>query len=338
MGILITEKWSARRGKFDANLRGWVQSAAYEVSGATDSATARNAVNGLIGATFVQGVIPVNFNDPHPSYTHLRCTSIEPAETGFNFFTVAIQWTLPPGGDATSSDIPLNQPLKICWEPGVWSEPSEIDAEGNPILNMAGDPVEPPVSLEKKTTILVVKKWQPYYDPVQAVTFQNAINQDQFTIAAQPQAIVVPPGQCMCQSIRPEEEYTLYANFVVCSYRFAFRPNNTAVSGVAADAWDIRLLNAGYNGWFTDPSSGSPAKGRLYFKGSPVGAAVPLDATGKPVGPGFTVSEGNYPVIANPHPPVVGTNVDIETRTVNGVSLTYLHYLRGIFLPFAGLV
>lgn len=324
MSTLLTEKWSMRTGRFDAKLRAWAHTRVYEVNNCPDEFTARS----LLG---------IKLNDPHELNTHLRCTSIDPKQTGFRFWQIPVVWTIPCGGDATSNDDPLSQPIEIEWEPGVWSEASEIDATGKPILNMAGDPVDAQ-PIDYPTMTLVVYKWVPFYDPVQSVNYLGAINSDTFTVAAQPQAIIVPPGQCRCSGIRPEGRYTLNSVFVEEVSRFVFRPNNTPVSNVQADAWDLRILNQGYNGWFTDPATSKPAKGKFFRNGTEATSPVLLDASGIPIEKGITVSFAQKTAIANPNPPVAGTDVFLETQNIGGVKQVFLHYNRGKRLPFSSLV
>jgi hypothetical protein len=149
----------------------------------------------------------------------------------------------------------------------------------------------------------------------------------------------VPPGQCRCQIIKPAEAYTLNAKFNRVVYRLTMRPNQTEYSKVQADAWDIRLLNQGFNGWYTDPSSNKPAKARFNMPDG-TEAVVPLllDETGKPILAGVTVGKGRAAAIANPNPPKAGSDVDLEIQNIGGTKQVFLHYFRGKFLPFTGLV
>ena len=331
---LVTEKWSGRRGRFDYRLQQWVSGRVYEISQCADEFTARAALANLSPA--------ITVNCAHPLNKTLVCTSLEFRETGFNFFTADAAWTIPNGGDATASDDPLSQPLEIDWEPALYSEASEIDAENDPMVNMAGDPF-PALPMDRKTVCLVVKKWQPYYDVVQATTYMGAINSDQFTIDdAGNQQIVVPAGECRCESIKPEGPYTLHAKFAKVIYRFSFRPNNTASSGVAEDAWDIRLVNQGYQGWYTDPATNKPARGAFYLNGERVTEPVLLDATGVPIQAGVKVTRAARSPICNPYPPTVNKQVWLETQTLGSgtgsTTVVFCHYLRGQYLPFTGLV
>lgn len=333
MAVSVTEDWRGRGGGFDADLMKWVSTRVYEVAFCPDEFTARAS-------------IPIALNDVHPLNANLKCVNIDAKPAGFNFYRVTCKFIVPPGGDATSSDDPLSQPIKISWEPSTWSEMSEIDAEGNPLVNCAGDPLEPQ-SMEWPTIQLVVRKNVPAYDPSVAVTYQSAINSDTFQISGNNINLQIPPGQCRCRGIRPEEEYTLNATFNTIIARFDFRPNNTDQSDVAADAWDLRILNAGYNCYYDanemgDDDDVNAQLGPIYFNGDKVTSPVPLDDAGVPIGDGYTVTAYGYTPIESPAVP----NVEFEYQTVGGdgddddnaVTLVYLHYKRGKSLPFTGLV
>jgi hypothetical protein len=326
MAIQVTERWSDRRQTYSHDLHQWQAQRVFEVSSCNNEAVARAAVTGAFG---------VYLGGPHDLSNVMVCTSMDPVQTGFRFWRVPCVWTIPCGGVAPSSDDPLHQPIKISWVPGSWSEPSEIDAVSVPMLNMAGDPFDPPATIEYPTMVLVVKQWAPFFDPIRASNYQNAINSDTFTIQGNPQRIVVPPGQCRCKGIFPMGEYCLSSHFVEQQYRFEFRPNNTALSKVPGDAWDIRRLNQGFNGWYKDSKTGA-TRGRLWKNNAEISTPELLDQSGKPVDPGVTV-QGETP-IANPNPPRNGKDVRIETQKIGKFQQVFLHYRRGVPRPFSGLV
>lgn len=75
---------------------------------------------------------------------------------------------------------------------GAASEPRYYDVDQNPLLNSAGDPVDPPPSTEHQSLFIDVIRVESYYNLELAVEYQNTVNEDTVSF---PGLGKIQPGQ-----------------------------------------------------------------------------------------------------------------------------------------------
>lgn len=217
-------------------------------------------------------------NDSHPWDVLLLAQQPTVTREGFNLYLVSVDYVrLGGSGSNPDPNDPLNAPLVYRWEMGNTTESVDQDAEGNAILNSAGERFDPPPTKNIGTLFLTVRRNEPSYDPAIALTFQNKRNSDPF-FGAQ-------PGQALCLSIAPNAEYAEDAEYIPVDYHFEFR----------ADKFRHRIMDQGLNGWFND--NGTLKLAPFYMNITDrAGAAVLLDGTGKPIESSIKVAGNETPV------------------------------------------
>jgi hypothetical protein len=174
-------------------------------------------------------------------------------------------------------DVSLHQknPLdnRIELNPG-WAQFEEAvdrDINGNPILNTAGVPYNPPVMRDVSRPILTLIRNEQSFDPSVAETFKDKTNEDVFYGYA-------PKLVKMHDIVGTELFHPACARYVRVNYETHFKP----IRGGQAYGWTRDILSAGYQ---------QIVGGKLVpilSKGVPVTEAVPLDASGAQLAVGGT--------------------------------------------------
>ena len=272
MDVEVTEQWSER--KLSKQSGRFVASRTYFVSGVTDESHA-----------LVAGGVPQQ-NDAHPLNAAMLCEgpSIRQALSPTTYL-VSCTYSIPPDGDHHfDDDDPLSQPMRLHWTDGSTSEAIDRDIDGNPIVDSARDGFDPPLMEQFSTLFVAVSRYQPYYDPQQAILFANAVNNAELTLSG---IGTVAARQMRCQSILPSEPYDVGINetnpgIVHVTYRFEFRED-----------WRRRVMDMGFRG--------NTASGKLEihdFEGNPVSTPVRLDSRGTPFSANYQLGEqGASPVL-----------------------------------------
>jgi len=75
---------------------------------------------------------------------------------------------------------PLERPPEVSWEGERLEEVADLDRNGNPILNTAGQPYDPPLMRDYKLRTLVYTRNEAAYDDAQARAYEDLINTDPF--------------------------------------------------------------------------------------------------------------------------------------------------------------
>lgn len=77
---------------------------------------------------------------------------------------------------------PLDRPAEVSWDSTTISIPIQYDVFGNLIENSAGDPFDPPVSIEESRIILRMTKNLSTFDPLFYLNYHNKVNDRVWTV------------------------------------------------------------------------------------------------------------------------------------------------------------
>lgn len=330
MAAVVTENWSDYRWQ-----RGVRGSRAFVITGVASETEARTAL-----ATY-----GVAFNGQFPTESRLRADEPDVGQLGpAGQYRASVEYTRSDQGEKTArEDDPLDEPPKIMWEPGILSEPSDVDAYANPIVNTAYFPLEGGASAEVMYGVLTVTKVQSTFDVSMMFAFANKVNSDTVAI---PLAGTVAPGQMLCRSIRPTHEYDQNATYVRVAYQFWVRQGNLQDTDGLYDSWKHRLLNAGRMGrWnnggtktvgpFVSADAAGRGDGRYTDRPEPTlltSAGVPFDATAWVLGGAGTDPLTTKAPVAPATGMVVATTL-LESTT----NAVFLKYYKHKSAAFAGL-
>lgn len=301
MALLVTKKWSGRSNSGDE------AEDVYEVSG----------VNNLAEARVAPGI--PQLNNGYSEDPKLKAMKPQATVRGFGLYEVRVRFAIPPqGGFTDETDVdPINRRAKYEWLIGSTSEPIELAADGDdpfkvPMLNAAGDPLDPPTQEDFPSQRIRARKFLPDFDLPTALDFMFTTNTDAFQILGRWNVAV---GQARVESVKPLGEYDSTSTVFDCELIMEFR----------RDGFQFRSLNAGYNGWWDD--NGTKKPGAFYNTNE----RVRLDETGKPLNTNqLVVNASGSPVAAVSAPTSYAPSV--LTASANATFVLYQRRKRA-FAP-----
>jgi len=184
--------------------------------------------------------------EQHPADPWLFVTSITSSQgTGPFHYKVAVNYV--------SVGNPLEQPMEIEWLHNITNELVDREATGKAITNSANESFDPPITKEVYDLVLRLKRNEELFNPINAVKYTGAINNDNFVCPADYSGTTVqyPPGVVKCTLLKgiPKRAATLYYHEV--HYEFQFRlgeieetePGTWEVLGLG---WKKRILDQGF--------------------------------------------------------------------------------------------
>lgn len=124
---------------------------------------------------------------------------------------------------------PVERPIKVSWSFARFERPVIVDLDGVPVLNSAGDPFDPPLTIDDSRPILTIVRNEQGFDPLLAYQFKDAVNADAFW--------GVGPGIVKVLDI--SDELTKDPDigwYHVVTYQFEFNP----------DGWQAHIADLGY--------------------------------------------------------------------------------------------
>lgn len=338
MAITYTESWSQ---SFSEDLDTRELTIELHVVSDDDVLTTFNyqtATHATSGAAFPN---KGDFRGEDPRYRLHRYSA--PSFEGPRYAKVSTVWKTGPFGGEQEEDDPLNVGTRYRWRPVTQSEPTDADADGNPLLNSAGDPFAGTVPGYINTYIVEATRNEAAFDPAFAVSFQNKINQAAFQLAGQ----AINAGEALCTGIFPPSDYKLDDEYVPVTYQFEIRERLTLFNGQRLTAFCHRILDQGRRGWIYGTS-----KVAIYDRNgelsnpSPVAQDVPLDE-GVPIGEPADSGKNFWSINPEFDPPDRGweknNRVSVppllaqdKSNDVNN-PVTFLYYKRFQETDFSGL-
>jgi hypothetical protein len=315
MAVLVT--WKVSESRF---VSGESAYRVYEVTGVA------NELEALSACQYQQGT-------SHPSDSRLLARVPEVTTlAGKTLYRVAVTWYRPKGTTTPPGTTKLGT-RTMEWDIGNTTEPIDIAANGEAILNSAGSRFEPPPSSTITTMHLNVSRWESTFDPIKAMIYSNKVNIDQFSIFDHRGTMIgtVEPGQIKCDSIT-EAGYDEAEDIFRVRYTFELRELG----------FDHRILDTGNYGWFGNPAQ----EGKFIAADGEVLTNVRLDGTGKPMDSRIKVRQSKTDIVgatpvARPARtpqlwPMFSPNSD-GSGAANLGDATYLFYQRYARLSFHGL-
>jgi hypothetical protein len=228
-----------------------------------------------VGAKAVLAAVPVAFRD---AYTNGLAAAAPGYETDTGAFCQAknAQCTSPDGRTWTvtvdyapfdpnsqQDENPLDEPPQMDWDAADFEEVVEQDVDGNPVINSAGDPFDPPLTRDNSYPILVITRNEATFSPGLAYSYRNKVNAATFFGSG--------PRTVRCRPIVGKKQYhAAFGTYYQVTYRFEFNP----------DGFDKNVLNQGLR-----RKAGTDRKAITTKEGQPISSPVPLDADGVPLDP-----------------------------------------------------
>lgn len=184
---------------------------------------------------------------------------------------------------------PLERPIELSWDGAQFERIADIDADGKPIVNSAGDLFDPPVTIDDSRPILSITRNERYFDPDLADMFRDAVNLDEW-FGFPPETVKV--AKLVARLTKDQD----IGYFYVVSYEFA----------INRDGWVRKILDQGFRELNGD---GTATKAIVDKKGQPLSAASLLNGEGK------KLAVGSEPV-------------SLEFKTYKRVSFALLNLTR----------
>jgi len=207
--------------------------------------------------------------DPHPTQYLLKAARPHIATVCPTFFNVKVNYSTRPNVSSTQEDDPLDEPAVYSWSDAASTEPVDEDADGNALVNAAGEPFDPPLTKDFEDPVLTITRNQASFDPDVKLDYGNSVCAEVFWGAA--------IGRARMTSIKGDEQAGSPA-YWTCVYVIQFR-FLTATDTPASKAWYWRVLNHG----FRYIGSGSKTYAFLDTNGQPLSQPSLLAADGSPL-------------------------------------------------------
>jgi len=141
----------------------------------------------------------------------------------------------------TKAAHPLDEPMKVRWSNEITSEPIDTDIHGNPIVNTAGLPFEPPIQEQVYDTRLTIVRNEATFDGVRMAAYRNTVNSKPFRGA--------PPRTCRMVNIEAEEIIEAEWAYYRVTYEIVYRDSTLPANCKHIDAYGNEVSSGEYLGW-----------------------------------------------------------------------------------------
>ncbi len=229
----------------------------------------------------------------HPNHAYCRCVrrSCRPESPGQKKHWIFTAEYSTKWGEINEN--PLLDPAVTEWSTETFQVPVAKAIDGEPILNSAGDPFDPPAEKDDSRWTSVTRKNVPPTVPQWIFAYQDAVNSDTFTI----DGIDIGVGWAKISAIHLSEvQERNEVKYRVLTLTMHYRGEGETVgsgsgsygSGSGSDEvypWELQLLDAGMRE-IDDKGSGASGKMRNIKNpgdGQEVSAPIKLDGEGHAV-------------------------------------------------------
>lgn len=288
-------------------------------------------------AVLAHGDFPVANNSPWPNnpLDSRKCLTFGIKHVAGREWEVIGNFQIPLNGQPEHEEDPEENPLtkkpEILVRTQSHTVPTDVDVDGNAIVNSAGEPLLNPPFRTLNSYLITYRRNEASYNVPAGAAYENKVSSGAWN--------GMQAREPKCLSIQPTQYFTLTATYVEVEYQFEYRP---------VDAWgqqphQARILDEGYKAWAILASGGArPVE--LYEKASktPVRTPVLLDGFGAPLNPDyFTYADdeqtfdGNVVLMESPtwaSAPSTPTGMSREI-TPNGVIIRYQDVPEANFGP-----
>ena len=172
--------------------------------------------------------------DLYPGDSLLRCEApVDVRPLGPRLFQVTASYKTPTGssdqGDQTS---PLSRPATVAWSFSSSDEAIDQDINGKPLVNVNGEPFDPPIARRQNDPVLTIQRNERTFDYRRAIQYMakgGATNSGSFFGASK--------GQARIENINSSgRQIENGIGFDPVTYEIHFRQ----------DGWKTRVLNQGF--------------------------------------------------------------------------------------------
>lgn len=217
-------------------------------------------------------VMGITFLSPHPSNGFFTARKLDPKQMSQSPFAwmVTVQYSTEPlNEDEDEPENPLDKPLRVSWDSELSQTFTTKDRNDKPMLNSAGDPLEPIEKDDVRWMIRLTKNFSSV--PSWVANYVNKVNSSSVTI----QGLTLEPRTCKVQSLRiGEMQVQNDVSFMEVSVEIAYKP----------DTWDAVRLDEGFH----------------YLNGSSEPTKITLSDGSEPSEP--VLLDGDGGILANPTP------------------------------------
>lgn len=293
----------------------------YRVMGPSTEFDALKAVDDTTGLAIPQrslfGGDPLDDNSAYTVYERNCVWENYSAEYG-DVWIIRITYRSPQFDVTTES-------LEWEWDQQLITQQASSDINGNPLINLAGDPLIG--GYGRETLMHILRVWfTRTYTPSTTSSIVNMCNASALTLfPGTAEATTIDAEQMKCLYYKPLDRLKKNGQQVRIETAFAFLPGYRP--------WQLKTPNTGFNSWYFGTGNVS-AKGRLHFNYNrqPSEDPVLLDFAGRPLSGTSTyrVTEALEVAIANPeaYPWIEARNVD------GGIELIFDQYNTYEFTGF----
>jgi hypothetical protein len=217
----------------------------------------------------------VGLNSAHPENSNFKVDSWDATREGFTVWRLTFSYSIPENGEShdTGTDggdgNPLAQPPVYEITRGSKTIPVDRDRDGKPIVNSAGDPFDPPLTVTRATRFLSVRRYEPTpFNLSQADEYLETVNSQAWLI----QGLNIQPGAARCVDISPVGEYAAGAKYLLVNYAFE----------IDKDGFQPQVMDLGLRSWAV--IGGDTVKAELIDgTETQISNAVRLNGKGKPM-------------------------------------------------------
>lgn len=273
MALEATERWSPESSRKGADFR-WTATRGFDVTGFANEAECYDAP--LVRSHLPNnGRLPV-INDPHPLYPRMLCDGVGITESTPTLKRMEASYSIPVSGSIhQEEDDKLSSPMRIRWERTQITEDVDRDIVGNRLMNSAREAFKSPFARRMTQIVLVLSRFEPFYDALKAQEFENTVNNGPVTLGG----YIWPDQTVLCSIIAPSQEYKVGDSVILIEYRFEMRK----------DRWDSRHLDAGFNVHVGDGENAA-----LYLANGERVSGEPALLNGKGIAINTTLKAGSH--------------------------------------------
>jgi hypothetical protein len=202
-----------------------------------------DATDDRLDIEFAAGVPRVG--DPYPGAAFVFCEKVQVNRVSpiMSIASVDYKGEIGPNGE---DDSPLNAPPEISWSDTETDEPTDEDINGQPIVNVNGEPIDG-VTMKIADNVVTIKRNFLTFDPYTTGQYRHSVSSDSF--------LGYPPGTA--RLIRYNAKNAYYNDNVYwevtgsIQFRLGIRTTDDK-------AWYKRVRNEGFYEKITDSFTSSP--------------------------------------------------------------------------------
>jgi hypothetical protein len=212
----------------------------------------------------------------YDSFTNIAMAVTPPANgTECYVWQADVEWGLWNPQTHTATGDPADTPLQVFFESQTFEEISDVDINGNPVVNSAYSYFDPPVTRDRTRPNIRVVRMEDSFSDSTILGYADKVNSD-----------VVgdyPVRTLKCAAPTAETLYSQFtgAKYYKVTYLLAYNP----------DTWDKVLLDQGLEE--LDPSDATKRR-KIFVENQPASSPQLLDGSGHYLAPPVTSSNVNY--------------------------------------------